>query len=166
MLDKYTDMTNDEITATVNKWSSVVVTGIKYDDIDDEFIAGNISAARAMQMYELYGGMTKDKAREKVAVLEFVKQYPALEGISYAAVEGYNTYAKPAGIGAEQFYDVWKYNSEATADVDANGKAISGSKKQKVLNYINSLKLSNRQKDSLYYAFGWAESTINEAPWR
>ena len=166
MLDKYTDMTNDEITATVNKWSSVVVTGIKYDDIDDEFMAGNISAARAMQMYELYGGMTKDKAREKVAVLEFVKQYPALEGISYSAVESFNTYAKSAGISAEQFYDVWKYNSEATADLDANGNAISGSKKQKVLNYINSLKLSNRQKDSLYYAFGWAESTINEAPWR
>lgn len=166
ILTKYTDMESDEIIKTVNKWSSVVVTGIEYEDIDDEFMAGSISAARAMQMYELYGGMTKDKAREKVAVLEFVKQYPALEGISYSAVEGYNTYAKPAGISAEQFYDVWKYNSEATADVDANSKAISGSKKRKVLNYINSLKLSNRQKDSLYYAFGWAESTINEAPWR
>ena len=53
----------------------------------------------------------------------------------------------------------------AKSDVDASGKAISGSKKAKVLRYINGLNLSYAQKDSLYYAFGWSQSTINEAPW-
>ena len=51
------------------------------------------------------------------------------------------------------------------ASVDANGKAVSGSKKEKVLRYINGLNISDAQKDGLYYAFGWAKSTINEAPW-
>ena len=64
MLNKYTDMDIDEITATVNKWSSKVVTGIKYDDIDDEFMAGNITASRTIEMYVRYGGMTKKKATE------------------------------------------------------------------------------------------------------
>ena len=165
MLSKYTDMTDEEITSTIKKWSSAVVTGIKYDDIDDEFMNGNITASRAIEMFTLYGNMTKEKATEKVTVLQFVKENPSCEGISYSAVSGYKTHCEPVGVTPETFYDVWKYNSDTVADVDKNGKSISGSKKEKVLKYINSLDLSRKQKDSLYYAFGWAKSTINEAPW-
>ena len=154
MLDKYTDMDSDEITATVNKWSSVVVTGIKYDDIDDEFMEGNITASRAIEMYVRYGSMTKDKATEKVTVLEFVKKHPECEDISYAAVNGYNTYCEPLGVPANTYYDAWKYKN-----------TLSGTVKEPMMAYINSLSLSARQKDSLYFAFGWKESTLNEAPW-
>lgn len=166
ILEKYTDLDRDEITETVNKWSSVVVTGIEYDDIDEEFMAGNITASRAIEMYARYGSMTQEKATEKVAVLSFVKEHPASEGITYAAVKAYTQYCEPYGIEVETFYDVWQYNSSISADVDSDGKAISGTKKAKVLAYVNSLALSARGKDSLYYALGYAESTIDEAPWR
>lgn len=169
MLTKYSryfDMSSDEITATVNKWSSKVVTGIDFEDIGDEYEAGKITASRAIEMYMRYGGYTREEAQQKVTLIDFVKKHPTLEGISYAAVESYKEHAEGAGITAETFYDVWKYNSETQADVDASGKAISGSKKDKVLSYIHSMRLTAAQKDSLYYAFGWAESKINEAPWR
>lgn len=166
ILEKYADMDRDEITEYVNKWSSFVVTGIEYDDIDEEFMAGNITASRAIEMYTRYGSMTQEKATEKVAVLSFVKEHPECEGITHAAVKAYTQYCEPYGIEAETFYDVWQYNSSVSADVDASGKAISGSKKAKVLAYVNSLALSARRKDSLYYALGYAESTIDEAPWR
>ena len=154
MLDKYTDMTDEEITAIVNKWSSVVVTGIKYEDIDDEFLEGNITATRAIEMYVRYGSMTKENAREKVTVLEFVKEHPETEGISYAAVNGYNTYCEPLGVPTDTYYDAWKYKN-----------TLSGAVKEQMMKYIHSLNLSSRQKDSLYYAFGWAESKLYEAPW-
>ena len=169
MLTKYSHhfgMDSDEITATVNKWSAKVVTGIDYNDIGDEYKAGNITASRAIEMYMRYGGLTREEAQQKVTLIDFVKKHPTLEGISYAAVESYKEHAEGAGIEAETFYEVWQYNAEAQADVDANGKAISGSKKEKVLAYIHSLSLTRAQKDSLYYAFGWAQSKINEAPWR
>ena len=168
MLEKYTDMTDEEITKKINRWSSKVVTGIDYDDIGDEFLEGNITASRASEMYMRYGSMTKEEASKKVAVLQFVKDYPQFEtnDVSYSMVEGFSTYGVSTGIDVNVFYDVWKYNSGAKADVDKNGKAISGSKKEKVLDYIDSLPLSKKQKDSLYYALGWAESTIREAPWR
>ena len=168
MLEKYTDMTDEEITKKINRWSSKVVTGIAYDDIGDEFLAGNITAARASEMYQRYGSMTKEEAGKKVAVLQFVKDYPQFEtnDVSYSMVEGFLTYGESTGIDVNVFYDVWKYNSSAKADVDKNGKAVSGSKKEKVLDYIDKLPLSKAQKDSLYYALGWAESTIREAPWR
>ena len=116
-------------------------------------------------MYITYGGYTEEEADEKVAVLAFVKKHPDCDGISYAAIESYTTHCEAAGVPANTFYDAWKYNSSASADVDANGDSISGSKKVKVLAYINTLDLTYAQKDSLYYAFGWAESRIYEAPW-
>ena len=163
---RYFKMDSDEITATVNKWSAKVVTGIDFEDIGDEYEAGKITASRAIEMYVRYGGYTREEAQQKITLIDFVKKHPTLEGISYAAVESYKEHAEGAGISAETFYDVWKYNSETQADVDASGKAISGSKKDKVLAYIHSLGLTRAQKDSLYYAFGWAQSKINEAPWR
>ena len=165
MLEAHTDMDSDEITETVNKWSAVVVTGIEYDDIDDAFMEGRITASRAIEMYARYGSMTKEKAAEKVTVLSFIKENPNLEGISYAALSAYNEYCEPYGIDAEVFYDVWQYKSSVKADVDINGNTISNSAKLKVLNYINSLGLSIKQKDSLYYALGYAASNISKAPW-
>lgn len=166
MLETYTNMDGNEITETVNKWSSVVVTGIEYDDIADEFMAGNITASRAIEMYARYGSMTQEKATEKVAVLSFVKENPSLEGISYSAVSAYTEYCESYGIDPEVFYDVWQYKSSVKSDTDINGNTISNSAKRKVLNYINSLGLSTKQKDSLYYALGYAASNINDAPWR
>lgn len=66
MLTKHSGMDSEDITATVNKWSSKVVTGIEYDDIKQEFLDGNITAARAIEMRVRYGGYTKEKATETV----------------------------------------------------------------------------------------------------
>ena len=214
MLTKYFDLDSEEITATVNKWSCKVVTGIAFEDIKEEFMEGNITEARAVEMYVRYGGYTKEKATEtvtkwrseketgiayddikdafmageissgdaknmyityggyteqdageKVTTMAFVKQHPDCDGISYAAIESYQTYCESYGVPAGTFYNAWKYNSSTNADVDVNGDSISGSKKVKVLAYIDSLNLTYSQKDSIYYAFGWAESKIYEAPW-
>ena len=165
MLNKYTDMDSEEVTAQVNKWSSKVVTGIAYEDIKDEYMDGNITASRAIEMYVRYGGYTQEEAKQKVATMTFVKEHPKCEGISYAAIAKYQTYCEGTGLSAEVFYEAWQYNSDTKADVDENGDSISGSKKAKVLAYINKLDLSYAQKDSLYYAFGWAKSTISDAPW-
>ena len=157
MLTKYShyfDMTSDEITATVNRWSAKVVTGIAYNDIGDEYKAGNITASRAIEMYMRYGGLTREEAQQKVTLIDFVKAHPTLEGISYAAVESYKEHAEGAGIDAETFYQAWKY------------KNTTGNSKEDSMAYIHSLRLTKAQKDSLYYAFGWAQSKINEAPWR
>ena len=154
MLDKYTDLDSDEITATVNKWSSKVVTGIAYDDIDDEFFAGNISVQKAIDMYARYGEYTKEKAREKVTVLTFRKNNPNMEDISYDAVVSYNQYCKQENVSTKTFYDAWKYKN-----------SLSGTIKEPTLDYIHSLKLTVKQKDSLYLAFGWSEKNLYQAPW-
>jgi N12 class adenine-specific DNA methylase len=165
MYVRYGGYAQEKATETVTKWGAEKDIGIAYDDIKDAFMNGDISVGDAKNMYITYGGLTEEKANENVTVLAFVKKYPETDGISYSGVEAYQTYCKSRGVPAATFYDVWKYKSSAHADVDANGETISGSKKVKVLAYINSLNLTYAQKDSLYYAFGWAQSTIYEAPW-
>ena len=131
-----------------------MVTGIEYDEIDDEFYAGNITAQRAAEMYVRYGGYTKEKANEKVTVLAFVKDHPDMEDISYDAVLNYNQHCAKLNVPARSFYDAWKHKNSLSGDV-----------KGPMMQYINGLDLTRAQKDGLYYALGWKESRIHEAPW-
>ncbi len=57
------------------------------------------------------------------------------------------------GITAEKYYQY------KTAVTGLTGKAAK-------LAAINSLDLLDEEKDALYFANGWAESKLNEAPWR
>jgi hypothetical protein len=154
MYMRYGGYTKDKATETVTKWRAEKETGVAYEDIKEAFMDGEISAGDARNMYITYGGLTKEKANEKVTVLAFVKKYPDLDDITYDAVENYTTYCEATGVPAKTFYDAWKYKNN-----------LSGTVKEPMMQYINSLKLTYAQKDSLYYAFGWAESKIHEAPW-
>lgn len=75
------------------------------------------------------------------------------------------TEARSGGIGAKVWMKYWQQKAELSADKDANGKSISGSKKAKILALINSLQLTTEQKDLLYRAEGYAERDLYKAPW-
>ena len=126
---------------------------------------GEISRTQAESMLQKHTDMTDEEISKKLATIDFVKSHPEYEGISESAVAAYTEYCEPYAIEVDVFYDVWQFNDNATADVDRNGNTIPGSKKEKVLDYIHTLNLSRKQKDQLYYAFGWAKSTISDAPW-
>ena len=75
MLSKHFDMDSEEVTATINKWSSKVVTGIAFDDIKYEYMEGNITASKAIDMYVRYGGYTRESAMKTVEKWKFEKDY-------------------------------------------------------------------------------------------
>lgn len=70
------------------------------------------------------------------------------------------------GVEASLFVDFKVATMGIKADRDKNGKAISGSAKEKTLKAINGLNASKREKDKLYLAAGYAESGLNSVPWR
>lgn len=73
--------------------------------------------------------------------------------------------AKEAGVTQNVFVEYKILTSGLTGDKDAEGNTISGSKKAKVLDAINSMDIDSETKDALYYAAGYKESTIRDAPW-
>ena len=73
--------------------------------------------------------------------------------------------ANRAGVTPEVYVEFLEETADLQADRAGNGKAIAGSKKQKVLAAIDGLDITKEQKTALYYAAGYAESTLTEAPW-
>ena len=109
MLTKYSGLDSEDITATVNKWSSKVVTGIAFEDIKDEYLAGNITAQRAIEMYMRYGGYTQEKATKTVTEWRAEKETgivyddidDAFKDGEISAAEARNMYITYGGYSAE-----------------------------------------------------------------
>lgn len=93
------------------------------------------------QMIRLYGSISSEKEAENIAAA-----YSA--DISPAVYIGLKTKA-----------------GTMEADRDADGEVINGSKREKVLKLIDSMELSDYQKDVLYLTEGYSEKTIDDAPW-
>ena len=161
---EYTGKSRAETAEEVAEWEAEKSTGYAYDDIKEAFLDGELTSGEAMAKYKAYG-KTAAEAKELVTKLEFQKKWPGTDGISASAVKSYQKYCAPAGVSGTLFYQVHEFEDDAHADVDKNGNSINGTKRKKVLNYIDALPLNTKQKDALYYAFGWAKSTLDEAPW-
>ena len=73
--------------------------------------------------------------------------------------------AKKAGVKADTYIKFKETAKSIESDKDANGKSVSGSKKKKVMAYIDTLPITSAQKDALYYDEGYAAGTIGDAPW-
>ena len=221
MLSKYFDMDSEEVTATVNRWSSKVVTGISFEDIKYEYMEGNITASRAIDMYTRYGGYTRESAMETVSKWKFEQDYGfAYDDRVYAYKKGlvnaatlrkamiefgglseteadnnlrayewmkknpeYNLtvntvlqYTKPieklgysveeSGIKPDAFQNYTNLRKDCEGvDADKDGNADRNTVKNQVMDVIDDLPITNKQKDTLYFLNGWAASTLHNAPW-
>ena len=160
----YGGVSEDDATETVDNWKGEMISGYAKDDIDDAYYKGKITKTQAYNAY-LAHGYEEEKAQEKADLLEFRKAHPEAKEITAAAMRDYKEYCEAYGVPADMFLKTWNYKSKTSADVDANGDAINGSKRAKVLAYIDELPISNSDKDALYYACGYAPSTLKNAPW-
>lgn len=114
----------------------------------------------------VYCGEDDDEAMEKLQHWDFLADNPDYRDISQAEATKYYEYAEPNGISVSVYCDYCERASQCESDKDKNGNPIDGSKKKKILEVIDSLPITKKQKDALYYASGFAASSIYEAPWR
>lgn len=74
-----------------------------------------------------------------------------------------------SGMSRKKAYETIRDFNDATTDLEAdkdeNGNPISGSKKEKVVEAINKLPLSQKQKDNLYLSKNYSEKDLGEMPW-
>lgn len=74
-----------------------------------------------------------------------------------------------SGMSRKKAYETIRDFNDATADLEAdkdeNGNPVSGSKKEKVIEAINKLPLSQKQKDKLYLSKNYSEKDLGEMPW-
>lgn len=87
--------------------------------------------------------------------------FPKYSSDAYAKYEE----AEKNGVSPAEYYVFRTTDNTLTADKDANGNTIAGSKKEKVLDAINGMDLSPTEKDFLYLMNGYAVKALSEAPW-
>lgn len=83
----------------------------------------------------------------------YSKQYDAIDA------------ERKVGIDPVEYMLIADTLSEFTSDKDEEGKTISGSKKEKVVDYIAGLDMTPKQKNYLYLAQNYAESGLADMEW-
>lgn len=191
-LKTYCGMDAGEAKTKVNEWNYFKTTGVDYSDKREQFLAGEMSASnlvkalvsvegkteeeaaktvvsytrdayedglydrsKAADVMVTYGGLTDEEAEAKLRYIDVKKQFPDTF-VDDAWVDEYYAEVESSGIPVEVFVD---YRNQV--------KSITGDgKKERRMAVINSMPISNAQKDALYYAEGWAASRLYKAPWR
>lgn len=116
--------------------------------------------------------LTEEQAQKKMEAEVYRELNRQQFGAEYA-LEKYNgdVYDKAqelneeSGIDYEAFYDYYFGKSALRDDKDAQGRTISGTKMEKVVELIDGLDIPDEQKDALYYDAGYSDSKIYNTPW-
>lgn len=156
---------------TVLHWACERDTGIKYDDLKDAYLGGEISGKKAAEYIAKYGwneaDMEADEITEDAEATVRKWDYQEDSGNSKASAsraDKYYEFAEPVGINISVFDEAYTFASNVEADKDKDGESISGSAKQKVVDYILGLGLSGEQERALWNAVkgNWSDK---DTPW-
>lgn len=161
---KYGGASEGDAKSTVLQWQCVKDTGIEYSDIRKAYEEKRVSGETVENMLMKYGGKSKDDAAARREKYDFTIANPGTEDISDAAVQKYNESVAAAGISGKDYYTSWQMYNRTESDYDENGKPISYSKLYKIAAYIDSLNLTNAQKDAMFCAFYTARN-LRRTPW-
>lgn len=171
-LQTYGGKTADEAAETIKEWEFEKKNGYVYSDRKNAFLEGKVSASALRRHMMEYDGMSAAEADNTIRAYEWMKRHPQYD----MSVDDVIAYTKPIeklgysiesySIKPEVFIRYKDLARNATGvDSDGDGKADTGSKKAEILEIINALPLTAKQKDALYYLNGWAASNLRKAPW-
>ncbi len=168
MLMRYGGLTSEEADKRVQNYRFEEQYGFTYSrsNVQDEYIRGSISEATAKTMLTQYGGKTDEEAERSIQAFNFLRSYPEYdaEDITEAQIAKYYESVDGSGVSVREYVNYASFIRGTSADVDADGNAINGSKMRKVMEYIDSLNLTSQQKDVLFLT-QYAKSSLRKTPW-
>ena len=93
---------------------------------------------------------------------DFLLEHPEMEAsrVSDNLVAAYN---QRGDINEDVFLTAWEFAKNAKGDKDSKGKTVSGSKKKKVVAYVQKLSLTRQQKKRLYELLD--VGSTKDTPW-
>ncbi len=168
MLMRYGGLTSEEADKRIQNYKFEEQYGFTYSrsNVQDEYIRGSISEATAKTMLTQYGGKTDEEAERSIQAFNFLRSYPEYdaEDITEAQIAKYYESVDGSGVSVREYVNYASFIGSTSADVDADGNAINGSKMRKVMEYIDSLNLTSQQKDVLFLT-QYAKSSLRKTPW-
>ena len=123
-------------------------------ELKDLYLKGEISEDKVVNALTTYCGLDEADALSDVQYWAFKQEFPD----AFVDDQWFDTYydkVADSGISIEVYMDYRDKVSSITGE----------GKKERRMAIINSLPISSAQKDALYYAEGWSEKNLYEAPW-
>lgn len=149
--------------------------GKTQDKAEESFVSSAVSAARsryedgeiseqtALRIIMDAKDCSKSDARYTMTMWELQRKNP---DVSNGRIEKWYNDVKSSGISLAVYNDYAVRMAECKGvDSDGDGKADPNTAKDQKLAVIDSLPISNEQKDFLYRLNNWAESKLYQAPW-
>lgn len=149
--------------------------GKTQDKAEESFVSSAVSAARnryedgeiseqtALRIIMDAKDCSKSDAQYTMTMWELQRKNP---DVSNGRIEKWYNDVKSSGISLEVYNDYAVRMAECKGvDSDGDGKADPNTAKDQKLAVIDSLPISNEQKDFLYRLNNWAESKLYQAPW-
>ena len=131
----------------------------------EAYMAGSLNDAAAKKLLVEYAGKDEEEATSKVRYWAFSKEHSEYKDVfNEANVNKYYEFAEPAGISVD-VYAQFINGTKGLADIKDEWGDVVKSKREQVLEVIDSLPITWQQKDALYLAAGYAESKIWDVPW-
>ena len=143
-------------------------------DLQDMYIRGEYSRDDMKRMMMDYGySKTEESAENSLTRWDFIGEDMSLDDVTPWQARRYFDELEDGDIDKTVYMDFVRQAEEIKADYDENGKAIAYSKMKKVMSLIDSLDLTDEQKDALARAGwdssndGYSDKNIEKyAPWR
>ena len=170
-LNKYQEQVIQDAQAYLDAAKQYMDQHPENDYTDDKAVDAWTEGYNSMQTDEKYF-IDADKAASKMKDEVYREVNREHFGAEYA-LEVYNkdVYAKAqklneeSGLSYDDYYDFYFDTRYMYADKDEDGKSISGSKKEKIVEYIAGMDITDEQKDALYLASGYGKNTLSSTPW-
>ena len=129
------------------------------------FDSGLLDESSVAEILTTYAGMDDEEADGKVNYWAFIKEHPEYRNdLSQSRVEKYWEFAEPAEIPLDVYVQYLNGTKGLETIRDKWGEEVK-SERDQVIEVIDSLPLTWKQKDALYLAHGYAESKIWDVPW-
>lgn len=151
-----------QIPAEADRYNAMTEAGL--DSVKAERLTMRISQLRPEAGKETVSDLKRYEVVTADRSLSEAEQLVALESMMEDTEFEKLETAYAAGLTPGQYVEFKRATYGLAAD-KVNGKTVSGSKKAKVMAAIDAMQISNIQKTALYYAAGYKESTLDDAPW-
>lgn len=134
--------------------------------IGEVYYSGLLDEAQAEKMLVEYAGKNEEEASSKVSYWSFLDAHPEYDqyDLSESNVGDYLEFAEPAEIPMD-VYVQFRDGTKGISEIKDEWGDVEVTKRDQVLEVIDSLPLTWKQKDALYLAAGYSESKIWDVPW-
>lgn len=155
-LVQYGGKTKEEAERLVREWRYTAETGHNHGDLKNNFISGRIDRKELISTLMTVNGYSREKATDQADQYEWERDYPELQDrITWAQYKKWRDNGKAGGVNFDTFIRVYDYRK--------NGGDTREWKE--VESYINSLSLTDKQKDALWLSIYESEEKLKTLIW-